>query len=51
LEALELAFRPFARFAIVAVYVVVPTTLVVLIAAFVLRNILSGPVVLLAYFF
>jgi hypothetical protein len=48
-EALELGLRPVARFVIIAVYVVVPTTVVVLTAGFVLPYILSGPVVLLAY--
>jgi hypothetical protein len=48
-EALELGLRPVARFLIIAVYVIVPTTVVVLTAAFVLPDIVSGPVVLLAY--
>jgi hypothetical protein len=48
-EALELGLRPVARFVIIAVYVVVPTTVVVLTAGFVLPDIVSGPVVLLAY--
>jgi len=48
-EALELGLRPFAGFHIVAVYVIVPTTVVVLTAAFVLSDIVSGPVVLSAY--
>jgi hypothetical protein len=48
-EALELGLRPVARFAIIAVYVISPTTVVVLTAAFVLPDIVSGPVVLLAY--
>jgi hypothetical protein len=38
-----------ARFVIIAVYVVVPTTVVVLTATFVLPNVMSGRVVLLAY--
>jgi hypothetical protein len=48
-EALELGLRPVARFVIIAVYVVVPTTVVVLTAGFVLPDIVSGSVVLLAY--
>jgi len=48
-EALELGLRPVAKFVIIAVYVVVPTTVVVLTAAFVLPDTVSGPVVLLAY--
>jgi hypothetical protein len=48
-EALELGLRPVARFAIIAVYVIVPTTVVVLTAAFVLPDTVSGPVVLVAY--
>jgi hypothetical protein len=48
-ETLELGLRPVARFVIIAVYVVVPTTVVVLTAAFVLPDTMSGRVVLLAY--
>jgi len=48
-EALELGLRPVARFVIIAVYVIVPTTVVVLIAAFALPDTVSGPVVLVAY--
>jgi hypothetical protein len=48
-EALELGLRPVAKFIIITVYVIIPTTVVVLTAAFVLRNTVSGPVVLLAY--
>ena len=48
-EALELGLRPVARFVIIAVYVIVPTTVVVLTAAFVLSDTMSGRVVLLAY--
>jgi hypothetical protein len=48
-EALELGLRPVARFVVIAVYVIVPTTIVVLTAGFVLPDIVSGPVVLLAY--
>jgi hypothetical protein len=44
-EALELGLRPVARFVVIAVYVVVPTTVVVSIAAFVLPDMVSGPVV------
>jgi hypothetical protein len=48
-EALGLGLRPIARFVIIAVYVVVPITVVVLTAAFVLPDMVSRPVVLLAY--
>jgi hypothetical protein len=48
-EALELGLRPVAKFIIITVYVIVPTTVVVLTAAFVLPDTVSGPVVLLAY--
>jgi hypothetical protein len=48
-ETLELGLRPVARFVIIAVYVVVPTIVVVLTAAFVLPDTMSGRVVLLAY--
>jgi hypothetical protein len=48
-EALEPGLRPVARFVIIAVYVIIPTTVVVLTAAFVLPDTVSGPVVLLAY--
>jgi hypothetical protein len=48
-EALKLGLRPVAKFIIIAVYVVVPTTVVVLIAAFALPDLVSGPVVLVAY--
>ena len=48
-EALELGLRPVAKFAIIAVYVIVPTTVVVLTASFVLPDTMSGRVVLLAY--
>jgi hypothetical protein len=48
-EALELGLRPVAMFVIIAVYVVVSPTVVVLTAAFVLSDTMSGRVVLLAY--
>jgi len=48
-EALELGLRPVARFVIITVYVIVPTTVVVVIAAFALPDTVSGPVVLVAY--
>ena len=48
-EALELGLRPVARFVIITVYVIVPPTVVVVIAAFALPDTVSGPVVLVAY--
>jgi hypothetical protein len=48
-EALELGLRPVAKFIIIAVYVIVPTTVVVLTAAFVLPDTVSGNAVLVAY--
>ncbi|WP_380679163.1 DUF6498-containing protein [Salinigranum sp. GCM10025319] len=48
-EALELGLRPVARFVITAVYVVVPTTVVVAMASFAFPDTMSRPVVLLAY--
>jgi hypothetical protein len=48
-EELELGFRPVARFVIIAVYVIVPTTVVVVLAAFALPDTVSGPVVPVAY--
>jgi hypothetical protein len=47
--ALELGLRPVAEFVVVAVYVIVPTTVVVLIAAFAFPDWVSWPVVLVAY--
>ncbi|WP_318566948.1 DUF6498-containing protein [Salinigranum marinum] len=48
-EALELGLRPVAKFIIIVVYVIVPTTVVVLTAAFAFPDTVSGSVVLLAY--
>lgn len=48
-EALELGLRPVARLVIIAGYVVVPTTVVVLVAAFIFPNTVAGPVILIAY--
>jgi hypothetical protein len=48
-EALELGLRPVARFIIVAMYVVVPTTVVVVTAVFAAPEMMSRPVILLAY--
>jgi len=48
-EALELGLRPVARFIIIAMYVVVPTTVVVVVATFAAPDIMTGSLTLLAY--
>jgi hypothetical protein len=48
-DALELGLRPVARFIVITLYVVVPTTVVVLMAAFAFPDLVSERIVLLVY--
>jgi hypothetical protein len=48
-DALELGLRPIARFIIIALYVVVPTTIVVVLAVFAAPSMMSRTVILLTY--
>jgi hypothetical protein len=48
-DALELGLRPIAQFIIITLYVVVPTTIVVVLAAFAAPAVMSPTVTLLAY--
>jgi hypothetical protein len=48
-DALELGLRPVARFIVITLYVVVPTTVVVLMAAFAFPDLVSERIVLLMY--
>lgn len=48
-DALTLGLRPVARFIVITLYVVVPTTVVVVMAALAFPDTVSGNIVLLMY--